>query len=419
MTDFRLPDLTPDGLTGAILAVEGIRDAAVLLNGPTGCKFYHGALSDGQLARESSMDPLQFSDEFYFGQPRIPATYLDDHDYVFGASEKLEKILPRVAERGHRLIAVVNSPGAALIGDDLERLIASAGLLIPCVAIEIAGFSKGIARGFQEAVILTLKRLAPPPVPVRPKQVNLVGLSIFHRHWDGNVAELRRLLSLCHISVNTVICAGCTVEELRHVAAAELHLVIHPEFADELIPFLQSSFERPVLIPEAGAPIGFQETENWIKAVCAALDTDPIPALNEIKEARNRAYHLLSRFNSLTGLPRGATFALLADGSISLPLTRWLYDYLGMVPIAISVEETTTSHAEALRRFLEQIGCADAWQADGSDLCPDLVFGDEGFISRFRARGLPVVGIDIALPGSGAVELISRCYMGSTGALWL
>ncbi|NBB94759.1 MAG: hypothetical protein GVY16_03365 [Planctomycetes bacterium] len=39
----------PDSLTGAILAAEGIVDAAVLLNGPTGCKFYHGAIAEGQV----------------------------------------------------------------------------------------------------------------------------------------------------------------------------------------------------------------------------------------------------------------------------------------------------------------------------------------------------------------------------------
>ena len=48
----------------------------MLLNGPTGCKFYHGAIAEGQLPRESSYDPLRFLDEFYFGQPRVPATYL-------------------------------------------------------------------------------------------------------------------------------------------------------------------------------------------------------------------------------------------------------------------------------------------------------------------------------------------------------
>lgn len=419
MTVVHLPDLTPDGFTGAILAVEGIRDAAVLLNGPTGCKFYHAALSDGQLPRQGAMDPLQFSEEFYFGQPRVPATYLDNRDYIFGATQKLEKILPKVAEKGHRLIAVVNSPGAALIGDDLSRFIASAELPVPCVAVENAGFSADFSRGFQASVIQTLKRLAPPLVPVQPKQVNLIGLSIFHRHWEGNAAELRRLLSLCGIGVNTVLCAGCTVAELKAVGAAQVNVVVHHEFADELGPFLESCVHCPWVTPTAGAPIGFQETQRWIESVCNALNTDPAPAVADIRQARKRAYDTLSRFNALTGLPRGATYALRADGSVALPLAQWLYNYLGMVPVAVTVHDAAAGCAASLQRFLDGIGCARAWNAEMMDLHPDLVFGDQGFIGWFRARGLPVGGIDIALPGNSVVEIIPRSYLGATGTLWL
>lgn len=50
---------------------------------------------------------------------------------------------------------------------------------------------------------------------------------------------------------------------------------------------------------------------------------------------------------------------------------------------------------------------------------PDLVFGGEGVIGRFRARGVPVGGIDIALPGNGSIEIIDRCQLGTTGTLWL
>ena len=419
MNDFPLPDIMPDGFSGAITAVEGIRDAAVLLNGPTGCKFYHGALSDGRFPRRNSMDPLRYSDEFYFGQPRVPATYLDDQDYIFGATEKLDKILPKTAEKGHRLIAVVNSPGAALIGDDLERFIAAAGLPAPCVAVESAGFSDGFAHGFQEAVIRTLKRISPPSLPIRSKRVNLIGISIFQRHWEGDVQELKRLLGLCGIQVNAVLCAGCSVADLEALGSAEANLVVHHEFADELIPFLESAFGRPSLIPATGSPIGFQETERWIEGVCESLRADPAPALADVRRARKRAYDALSRFNSLTGLPKGATFALKADGSIALPLTRWLYDYLGMVPVGVSTNDAVSEHRKLLRNFLKEIRCADAWDSDGADRAPDLVFGDEGFIGRFRARGLPVFGIDIAMPGGGNLEIIPRCAVGASGTLWL
>ena len=419
MNDFPLPDIIPDGFSGAITAVEGIRDAAVLLNGPTGCKYYHGALSDGRFPRKSSMDPLKYSDEFYFGQPRVPATYLDDQDYIFGATEKLDRILPKVAGKGHRLIAVVNSPGAALIGDDLERFIAGATLPVPCVAVESAGFSDGFAHGFQDAVIRTLKRLSPPSLPIQPKQVNLIGVSIFHRHWEGDVEELKRLFGLCGIEVNAVLCAGCSVADLEALGSAEANLVVHQEFADELIPFIESAFGRPSLIPTTGAPIGFEETERWIEGVCESLRADPGPAFADIHQARKRAYDALSRFNSLTGLPKGATFALKADGSIALPLTRWLYDYLGMVPVSVSANDAVTEQRESLRNFLEEIGCAAAWESDAADCVPDLVFGDEGFIGRFQARGLPVFGVDIAMPGGGNMEIIPRCIVGASGALWL
>ncbi len=419
MTAHESIDPTPDGLTGAIMAVEGIRDAAVLLNGPTGCKFYHGALSDGQFFRDSSMDPLQFSEEFYFGQPRVPATYMDNHDYVFGSTDKLRAILERVTEKGHGLVAVVNSPGAALIGDDLERFILDAGLPIPCIAIQTAGFSESFGQGFQYALIRLLESLLPLPATAPGKSVNLLGLSIFHQHWEGNVAELQHLLGLCGISIHTVVSAGCSVESLRQIGAADANLVIHAEYADKLARFLEKRFGQPSLIPEQGAPVGFDATEKWIRAACTLLGSDPAPALAEVKDARKRAYHILSRFNSLTGLPRGATFALQANSSTSLPMVRWLYEYLGMVPISVSVEESAIGYAEALRQFLHKIGCEDAWEAGSRDLAPDLVFGGGGFVSRFWARNLPVIGVDIALPGTGLIEVVPRRLMGATGALWL
>ncbi len=266
------------------------------------------------------MDPLQYSEAFYFGQPRIPVAYLDDQDYVFGATQKLEKILPKVAEKGRRFIAVVNSPGAALIGDDLQRFIDAAGLPVPCLALESTGFSEGFAKGFQASAIQVLKRLAPPSMPVDGKRVNLIGLSIFHRHWDGNAAELRRPLALCGIGVNTVLCASCTIAQLTAVGAARANLMIHHEFADQLGTFLESCVQRPCLIHGAGVPIGFEETRRWIASVCESLNADPAPAVADIRKARKRAYDMLSRFNSLTGLPRRAIFALRGDGSVALPL---------------------------------------------------------------------------------------------------
>ena len=71
----------PDSLMEAILAIEGIRDAVVVLNGPTGCKVFYGWLSDQQYPRADHLDVARHFKEFYFGQSRIPCTYLDEQDY--------------------------------------------------------------------------------------------------------------------------------------------------------------------------------------------------------------------------------------------------------------------------------------------------------------------------------------------------
>ena len=53
-------NIWPDAFSGAIFALEGIKDAVVILNGPTGCKFYHSAISDYQYPRDLSFDPLNY-----------------------------------------------------------------------------------------------------------------------------------------------------------------------------------------------------------------------------------------------------------------------------------------------------------------------------------------------------------------------
>ncbi len=413
-------EFAPDSFTGAIVAIEGIRDGAVLLNGPTGCKFYHGALSEHQMPRADALDPLYYSEAFYFGQPRVPVTFLDDYDYVFGATDKLEQILPVVADKGHGLIAVINSPGAALIGDDLLRFINDAALPVPCIAIENTGFSQPLAWGFQRAVMAVLATIVPSQELEKNKRsVNLMGISIFHHHWQGNIAEITTLLGVCNISVNACICAGCNLSDLEHLTRAEVNVVVHGEYAQDLVPFMAQQFGMESLVPPMGAPVGFEATTSWIKAVCERLDVNPAPALGLINVARQKSHAALNRFNALTGLPKGATFAVDADASLALPLVTWLYKYLGMVPVGVQVGHGVPELEQKIKIFLDGIDCTGAWQADPTLGSPDVVFGSGVRVARYRLTGRPFTGIELSLPTGGYHHVIPKAYMGAQGALYL
>jgi nitrogenase molybdenum-iron protein alpha/beta subunit len=407
----------PDSLTGAILAIEGIRDAAVLLNGPTGCKFYHGAVAEGQLPRESAYDPLRFLDEFHFGQPRIPATYLDGDDYVFGASEKLERILPIVAAKEHALIAVINSPGAALIGDDLERLVRQAGLHVPCVTIESTAYSGTFDDGFGHATIAALEALAPSPAKIEPRTVVLSGISIAHRFWEGDAAELRRLLHLCGIEVAAVLSAGATTEELREIRRAALNVVVHGEPAAKPAAWLKDRFGIDSIAPVPGAPLGFDQTDAWIRGVCQRVGVAADPAVAAIDAARARAVMHIKRLNSLTGLPKGATFAIDAPCSVAWPLLLWLREYLGMAPVAVRVSDPVSPLAHKIEDYLIANACESAYGREAPVGETDILFADGPTLARLALSHDAPAGVEIALPSRGHVDVVPKCMLGAQGAL--
>lgn len=87
-----------------------------MIHGPTGCKFYPSAvMEDGRESLGGGTErrnALLLGTPYYFGQPRVPCTYLDMQVFVNGARDRLEDLVGRISELGPGLIGVINSPGA-------------------------------------------------------------------------------------------------------------------------------------------------------------------------------------------------------------------------------------------------------------------------------------------------------------------
>ncbi len=413
---------SPDAFTGSILAVEGIKDAAVILNGPTGCKLYHSFLSDRQFPRESSHDPLAFQGEFYFGQPRVPCTGLDGEDYIRGSLEKFEKALTAIAAKEKGLLMVINSPGASLVGDNLKNVIKKAGMQDRCFVVENPGFSLPASRGFENVALALLEhmKLRSLQLPVNPKKVNLIGLSLLHKHWEGSVAEMKRLLAFLGLDVGAVFLAGTSLGEIRESGDAACNIVLFPEYGRRIAEWYRESFGTPAVFSPLGAPIGFDASESLLSEVAAVLNIDPAPALAEIRKARKASYRQISRFYSYSGLPKGASFSIRAESSLACPLTHWLYSYLGMVPLAVQLlPGSDPEEAESLRVFLEEKGFYEAWDRDPSLESTDIAFADGPTLQLLKAKGCCKAGIEITLPEEGYIHIIPKTYLGVSGALLL
>lgn len=411
---------SPDALTGAILTFEGIRDAAVLLNGPTGCKLYHSFLSDRQFPRTVSHDPLAFQGEFYFGQPRVPCTYLDGEDYIEGSLEKLERALLAVAAKEKGLLAVINSPGASLIGDDLQRILEKTGFGKRCLALENTGFSLPASQGFEKAGLALLEKLELRPLPRRKNRVNILGLSLLHKHPKGTVEELERLLSLLGLEVGAVLFADTALEDIRESSGAACNVVLFPEYGTKIADWYSERFGIPMALSPLGAPVGFEATEAFIREIAKTLDIDPTPALEAIRKGRKQSYRKLARFHSFTGLPGGASFSIMAESSFAYPLTCFLYSYLGMVPLAVKTLPGGDSVSEnALQAFLEEKGFSGAWGQDPALEMADIAFDDGYTIGLLKETGHCKTGIEIALPTEGYLHFVPKTYLGIAGTFQL
>ncbi|MCM1987041.1 nitrogenase component 1 [Methanococcoides seepicolus] len=410
----------PDALTGSIFAVESIEDCCVVLNSPTGCKFYHAHISNQQYPRESSLDPLSFAEEFYFGQPRVPCTYLDEDDYVAGSSEKLLSILPNVAPRQKGPVVVINSPGATLIGDNLKYTFKETGLEQQCVAVESVDFSRPAPEGFEKTLLEILKKYVSNPGRSSSEKVNIIGLSVSHKHWEGTIKEIKRLLELMGIEVATVIPAGCTIDEIKASSGASFNIILCAEYGLQAAKWYEQEFGIPYVLCPHGAPVGFDATISFLNSIAEKMNVDASRALEDISQARKTAYRKIARYNSLTGLPKGATFSIQADSSLALPLTKWLYYYLGMAPMAVKIlPGGNPEYEKALCDFMEDIGFTDEWDIFPGDQPVDIAIADGHTVESLRNQNMCRNGIEIALPAGEYLDMVQKTYMGTTGALMI
>ncbi len=420
MTNNCLKNITPDSFSGLVFAMEGIDNTVVLINGPTGCKFYHSAVSDSQSIHQFEFDPLNYPEKFYFGQPRVPCTYLDNRDYVYGSMDKLTEALDFLSnEVSFDLLAVINSPGASLIGDNLKDIVSRKVKGKKYVVIETPGFSDNICSGFEKAAIETLKQLCSPMGAVKSARVNILGLSIFHKNYRGDVEEIKRLFKMCGIEINCFLCSECNPESIEKIPAADLNIVLNPEYGYNTAIFLKEMYKTSYYICD-GPPIGFEATEKFMRDICGILNKDCSLFTAESEKSRADAYAFISRVNSLTGLPKGVNFALEGTYSEIYSYTSFLVKYFGMILECASVlnEEIDVFKDRAVK-LLSEMKLEGAMQHDILNTKSELVFANGNTIAQLKLKGHSFSGIEISLPTLGYIDVIPKTQLGLKGALML
>lgn len=405
----------PESFLGLMMGLEGVSDGFTILHGPTGCKFYPASLSeDDYRFRDNevqSRNAYMIGMRYFFGQPRIPCTYLDMGRFVSGGKDRLKDLYAKVEGLKPGFIGIINSPGASLIGEDLESVKGST----PTATIDHAEYSGTCADGFQEAILAIIDTIHPVKTEKR-SGVNLVGISITHLNWQDTVEELTALLGLCGIGVNCVIGAGWSTDDVRDSASAELNVLVYPEYGDRVAREYEERYGVPYYSPDEGAPVGFGQVESWIKGVCARLGKDPSPALEHVRAARARTASVLRTMEAYHLLPKGRTFSAWCDGSTAYAVSRFLYSYLGMIPVAIRCPNGSEWGERAVSFFASKnIPVSD----DPDHTETDVLVSSGSICASAKIRGIALGAVEVETPESEAYHTLPEPPIGLTGTMRL
>ena len=395
----------PEALLGMMIALEGIRDAMTIIHGPTGCKMYPSDLTERLFVRRKSevetRNIFQRDMRYFFYQPRMPCTLLDGNGLIMGSSERLVDLYSIVAKGGPKLIGLINSPGASLIGEDLDKV----GSDIPTVRMESHDFSAPMYEGFSDCTVKIIDTLCRPS-DVKKGTVNIFGLSIWHLRFEDDIEEIRRILGLCGIEVNCFLCAGSSVEEIRRIPEAELNIVIDRDFGLRAAEHCKGRFGTSYICV---TPIGFDSTEELIEESCMILGKDPDSALEDSKKWRRTTAMKIDSMVKRYVKIRGRTFSIHSTPSITEALSRFLFEYIGIVPVALQCGKVPDWFND-----LETPISDDIW----GEYC-DIIYGTGNEKAAMLDRGMASEGIEICDPIHYPVSITGKPMFGTMGAVHL
>ena len=404
----------PDGFDGAVMAVESISDAVAFLHGPGGCRVRLMTHSSAVFPRIYRGDGWNYLVPYYYGYPRVPATYLDEYDYINGAAYKVVEGLGTVKRTEPNLIVIINSPGAALIGDNHEKAIRDAGLEDRAVFMDESLVSMPMTSCYDHTMCTVLRKLDPGESDHVKDTVLLMGITIIDKDWKAAVRELSRYLEAMGLQVMCSPGAGASTEDLRNSVRAEYAVEVCPEACASMAEFYRGHGVK-VIRSDAGAPVGFDAIESWLEAVADATGKDPSVPLGWIADEKDRINEKFEgmMYNALR--IKAMTFSVAGTSSVVRPLTEWLYSYLAMAPVAVNVDPGEDPYeVSELKAFLESVDYADAFGREPVPGC-GVVFCEGITAETMAINGECKIGVPIGHSSMGLDDVIPRPVYGIQG----
>jgi nitrogenase molybdenum-iron protein beta chain len=403
-------------LGGAYAAIANIERAVPILHSGTGCGF---AQTFGYAYAAG------FQGVGAIAGCNTPSTNLSEKEVIFGGENRLrEQINATLDLIDGDLFAVISGCIPSMIGDDVEAVIKEVKKehnRIPLVSIKAPGFSGSSYTGYELALNALIDQF------VRKKRtkkglVNVLGIvPNQHIFWKGDLAEIKRIFERVGLKANVLFGEG--IEAVKKLSSAELTVVLSPWTGIEPAKKPKERFGIPyVVYPRV--PVGPRDTTSFLHLVGTSLGF-PAGVLNDtIREEEKAAYRqldiaydiLLFKFPSLP-------FAVVADSSYALGITRYLANEIGQIPVLVVITDNPPDeHRDAILDGLSKLSSTSPkviFEADSYNI--ENILKRENFaillgssMEKYLAIDMKAVYLSVSFPAFDRL-ILDTSYAGYKG----
>lgn len=338
-------------LAGALALLRAIPRTIPIIHSSTGCGFncYNGTNSGAGYLGGG-----------YCGGAATPSSNVVERHVVFGGEERLrEQIQATLEVMDGDLYVVVTGCMVEMIGDDVQSV---AGEFKdeghPVLAVSTPSFQGNSYYGYELLFSALVKEFVQKKADKNPKKVNVLGLvpgeDVFYK---GNLREVKRLLQLLGLEVNTFIGEGESLDDFKRAGDAALNIVLSDIHGVKTA----KEFKRVHGIPyiATGLPIGYFQTADFLRQVAEELGISQETAEQVLKKESVIYFDYFERLADIYNdidLQRYAV--IVADSNYAPSLSRFAADELGWLPeLTVITDFLEEHHKRALElRF-------DGWES--------------------------------------------------------
>ncbi|HWQ75321.1 MAG TPA: nitrogenase component 1 [Syntrophomonas sp.] len=291
----------------------------------------------------------------YCGGLALPSSNVVERDVVFGGEERLrEQIATTLEVMDGDLYMVLTGCMVEMIGDDLEAVVSEfEASEKPVIAVHTPSFRGNSYTGYELVLEALIQKYAVKYPAKEPRSVNVLGIvpaqDVF---WEGNLKEIKRLLSQLGLTVNTFFGEGETLENIRNSGKSALNIVVSDVYGLDIA----RTFEEIHAIPyiQTGFPIGADATVDFLYAVSEALQLDTSLTQAVVEEEKQVYYAYLERLADIYNDIDLQRYAIVVgDANYAPAVSRFLSDELGWLPeLTVITDFLDDEQQQALsRRF--------------------------------------------------------------------